>query len=72
MTDTKFEIILETLFLKFSNVDVSFGEGSFIWRIYIINKTLFTIKQVQIIDKKNFIIVALDANSKTFVVYMVI
>ena len=42
------------------------------WRIFIINKTLFTTKQVQIINKKYIIISMLDTKSKTFVVYVVI
>ena len=36
------------------------------------NKALFTIKQIQIINKKDFVIVALDINSKLFVVYIII
>ena len=42
------------------------------WRTYTTNKVLSTTKQVQIIDKKNFIIVALDANSETFMMHMAI
>ena len=36
------------------------------------NKALLTTKQAQIIDKKDFIIVVLNANSKTFMVYIYI
>ena len=39
---------------------------------YITNKALPTIKQVWIINKKDFIIAALNTNSKTFVIYMAI
>ena len=72
MADTKFEIILGMPILKLSNADVSFGEWILTWRTYTTNKALFTIKWVEIIDKKDFVIAALDANSKTFVVYMAI
>ena len=49
-----------------------FGEKILIWKIYTINKALFTTKQVQIIDKKHFVIVALDANNKIFIVHVAI
>ena len=60
------------LFLKFSNADVLFDEKTLMWKTYTTNKTLFTIKQVQIIDKKNFVIAILDANNETFIVYVAI
>ena len=72
MADTKFEVILGMLFLKISNADVSFGERTLTWKTYTTNKTLPTTKQIQIIDKKDFIIAVLDANSETFVVHMAI
>ena len=72
MTNTKFEVILEMLFLKINNANVSFDEKILIWKFYTINKTLSTTKQVQIVDLKEFIIVVLDANSKIFVVHVAI
>ena len=60
------------LFLKTSNADVLFGEKILTWKTYIINKALPTTKQVQIIDKKDFVIAALNADSKTFMVHMAI
>ena len=72
MVDTKFEVILGMPFLKISNVDVSFGKGTFMWKTYTTNETLPTTEQVQIIDKKDFVIAALDANSKTFVMHVAI
>ena len=72
LANTKFKIILGISFLKFSNVDMLFGEKTLTWRTYTTNKALFTTKQVQIIDKKNFVIAVLDANSKTFVMHMAI
>ena len=58
------------LFLKISNANILFGKKILIWRIYITNKTLPTTKQVQIIDKKDFIITILDADNKMFMIYM--
>ena len=72
MADTKFEVILEMLFLKISNADVLFGKRILTWKIYTTNKALPTTEQVQIIDKKDFVIAALDADSKTFVVHVAI
>ena len=42
------------------------------WNTYTTNKALSTTKQVQTIDKKDFVIVALDANNELFVVHIVI
>ena len=46
VVDTKFEVILKMPFLKISNADVSFGEGTLTWRTYITNKALPTTKRV--------------------------
>ena len=72
MANTKFEVILEMPFLKISNANVSFGKKTLTWRTYITNKALSTTKQVQIVDPKKFVIVALDINSETFVVHIAI
>ena len=72
VADIKFEVILGMPFLKFSNADVSFGEEALTWRTYTTNKALLTTEQVQIINKKDFVIAALDANSETFVVHLAI
>ena len=69
---TKFEVILEMPFLKISNADISFGKKTLMWKTYTTNKTLSTTKQVQIINKKDFVIAALDANSKMFVMHVAI
>ena len=49
-----------------------FGKETLTWRTYITIEALLTTKQVQIIDKKDFIIAVLDANSETFVVHVAI
>ena len=72
IANTKFEVILGMFFLKLSNINILFGEKTLIWRTYITNKALLITKQVQIIDKKNIIIVALDVNNETFIVHMTI
>ena len=72
VTNTKFEVILGMLFLKFSNADILFDKETLTWKIYIINKALLTTEQVQIVNPKEFVIVALDAESKTFVLHVTI
>ena len=60
------------LFLKISNADMAFGEKILIWKSYTTNKALPTIKQVQLVDLKDFVIAVLDADSETFVEHMAI
>ena len=72
MADTKFEVILGMLFLKINDINMSFGKRTFTWKSYTINEALFTTKQVQIINLKEFVIVTLDADSEIFMVHMAI
>ena len=72
LANTKFEMILVIFFFKISNANVSFGKKTLMWNSYIIIKTLFTTKQVQIIDPKEFIIAVLNIDSKLFVVHVTI
>ena len=67
VANIKFEVILGMSFLKLSNADVLFGEKTFIWRFFTTSKALLITKQIQIINKKNFVIVAFDSNSKMFI-----
>ena len=59
-------------FLKINNANMLFGKKILMWKFYTTNKALPTTKQVQIIDSKKFVIAILDANSITFVMYIVI
>ena len=72
VADTKFKMVLGMPFLKISNANIAFGEGMFTWQSYTTNKALLTIKQVQLVDPKEFVIAAIDADSKTFVVYVAV
>ena len=49
-----------------------FDKKTLTWRTYTTNKALPITKQVQIVDPKEFVIVALDIDSETFVIHMVI
>ena len=72
VADTKFEVVLGMLFLKISNADVAFGEETLTWKSYTIKEALPTTKRVQLVDPKEFVIAALDADSETFVVHVAI
>ena len=72
MANTKFKVILGMPFLKISNVDVAFGKGILTWKSYTTNKALPITKRVQLVNPKEFVIVALDTGSETFVVHVVI
>ena len=59
-------------FLKISNADMLFGKKIFIWRFYTTNKAQSITKRMQIVNPKKFVIVAFNANSKRFVIYVAI
>ena len=46
VADIKFEVILGMPFLKISNADVAFGEGTLTWKSYTTNKALPTTERV--------------------------
>ena len=46
VTDTKFEVVLGMLFLKISNANVVFGEGTLTWKSFTTKKALPTTKRV--------------------------
>ena len=72
VADTKFEVILGILFLKINNANVAFDEGTLTWKSYTTNKALPTTERVRLINPKEFVIAALDADSETFVVHVAI
>ena len=72
MADTKFEMILKMPFLKISNTNVAFGEGTLTLKSYTTYKALPNTERVQLVDPKEFVIAALDAGSETFVMHMAI
>ncbi len=64
------KVVLEILFLIFSDINIWFTEKKLTWRSYKTAKTLPTIKKVKLIDKKKFIVTAIDENSETFIVHI--
>ena len=72
MANTKFKVVLGMPFLKISNADIAFDEGTLTWKSYTTNKALPTTKQVQLVNPKKFVLVALDTDSETFVLHVAI
>lgn len=59
------------LFLTFSLADIYFAKKELELRSYTVDKALATTKWVEIIDKKEFALAALNLEDKTFVLQMV-
>ena len=64
-------MILEMPFLTFSKADIRFAEQQLVWRTYTAAEVLPITKKVEIIDKREFVVVPLNADDKTFVIYVV-
>ena len=71
MANTGREVVLGMLFLIFSRANIRFAEREFIWRTYTVAEALPTTKRMEIIDKKEFAVAALNANNKIFVLHIV-
>ena len=72
MANTKFKVVLGISFLKINNTNIAFGEETLTWKSYTTKKALPTTERVKLVDPKEFVIVALDADSKTFVEHVAI
>ena len=70
LAETSMKVVLEMSFLTLSNADIQFVEKELIWRSYTTAEALSTTKYVELIDKEEFAKVALDEESKTFVVHV--
>ncbi len=70
LADTNMEVVLEMPFLILSNANMQFVEKELEWKSYITARVLYTTKRVDLIDKKEFAITALDKNTEMFMVYI--
>ena len=57
-------------FLTLSKADIRFVEWELVWRTYTAAEALLTSKKVEIIDKREFAVAALNADDEIFVVYI--
>ena len=65
------EVVLGMFFLTLSNTNIQFAERELVRKTYSAIKTLLMTPRVEIIDKKEFVAVALNKKDKIFVVYIV-
>ena len=56
-------------FLTLGSADIRFAERKLVWRTYSAAEALPTTRRVEIIDKKEFAVVALNENDETFVMH---
>ena len=70
LANNSIEIVLEILFLSFSNMDIQFGAEKLILGSYIATKALLTTRQIELINKYKLANIALDENSKTFIMHI--
>ena len=70
LAETSIEVVLEILFLIFSNANIQFAEKELTWRSYTAVEALTTTKRIEFIDKREFANAVLDEESETFVVHV--
>ena len=58
-------------FLTLSKADIRFMERELVWRTYTAAEALPMIRRIEIINKKEFAVAVLNADDKTFMVYIV-
>ena len=64
------ELVLNMLFLNFSNTNVQFAGKKLTWKTYTTKKALLTTCRVKLIDQKEFAKVILNENIEAFIVYV--
>ena len=63
-------IALEIPFFTLSNIKINFTNCHFYWKTFTITKTLLTIRQLELIEKKEFTTTAFDLEDKVFIVHI--
>ncbi len=71
LADVKPDIVLGMPFMTMSNADVDLQSRDLQWRSYTTGDVLLTIRQVELIGKKECATAALDPEHEAFVVYVV-
>ena len=64
------EMVLGMFFLNLSKGNIWFAKRELVWRTYTAAEALPTTRKMEIIDKREFVAVALNANNEIFVVYV--
>ncbi len=68
--DVMSDIVLGMPFLTISNADIDFQAQDLQWRSYITRNVLSTTRQVELIKKKEFAVIALDPKHEAFIVHV--
>lgn len=58
------------LFLILSNVNINFLELKFFLKTYTFIKAILTTKEVEVVEKKEFVLAVLNSKKKTYVIHM--
>ena len=69
LADVKPNIVLEMFFLTMNNADIDFQAQDLQWRSYTTRDILLTTKQIELIEKNEFITAAFDSEYKVFIVH---
>ena len=70
LADVKPRIVFGMPFLTINNADINFQARNLQWRSYIIGDVLPTIRRVELIEKKEFVAVALNPEYKAFIIHV--
>ena len=63
-------MVLGISFPTLSKADIRFAERKLVWRTYTAAEALLITRRVEIIDKREFAVAALNADNETFLVYV--
>lgn len=69
-TNPSMEVVLKILFFILSNMKINFFGFKLFFKTYTITKIISIIKWDKLIEKKEFIIIALDQEQKTHMVHV--
>lgn len=70
LADINIDIIFRLLFFTLSNVKTHFNNLKLKQKLYTIIKTFFIIKQVELVEKKEFVTKTLNSKDEIFVIYV--
>ena len=70
VANVSLEVVFKMLFLSLSYANIDFLNQKLWWRTYITQKALSTTRQIELVEKKEFIAAGLDPKYKTFIIHI--
>ena len=70
MANVSPEMVFGILFLILNDANVDFLDWKLRWRTYTTQKALLTTKCIKLVEKKKFVVAAIELKYKTFVVFV--